>query len=327
MLWMLLALPLGVGGYWRLQRQRQRIVARYGSFGLGLDVQGWQPGVRRYLPSAFFLLSLTILIFALARPETVVSLPRVEGTIILAFDVSGSMAADDLTPTRMEAAKVAARAFVDQQPTSVLIGVVAFSDNGFEVQAPTADRDAIVASINRLAPQRGTSLGNGILMSLQAIFATETEPLTLSNLTPAPTLTPTPMPRGTYAPAAIILLTDGENTEAPDPLAAALAAAERGVRIYTVGVGSAAGATLNIEGFNIRSQLDEATLQQMALLTDGKYYNAQTAQDLQAVYDALDPQLVLKPEKMEITALLAGLGILNLLIGGVLSLIWFSRLP
>lgn len=327
MLWMLLALPLGVGGYWRLQRQRQRIVARYGSFGLGLDVQGRQPGVRRYLPSAFFLLSLTILIFALARPETVVSLPRVEGTIILAFDVSGSMAADDLTPTRMEAAKVAARAFVDQQPTSVLIGVVAFSDNGFEVQAPTADRDAIVASINRLAPQRGTSLGNGILMSLQAIFATETEPLTLSNLTPAPTLTPTPMPRGTYAPAAIILLTDGENTEAPDPLAAALAAAERGVRIYTVGVGSAAGATLNIEGFNIRSQLDEATLQQMALLTDGKYYNAQTAQDLQAVYDALDPQLVLKPEKMEITALLAGLGILNLLIGGVLSLIWFSRLP
>jgi Ca-activated chloride channel family protein len=327
MLWLFIALPLGLGWYLRLQRQRRERVARYGSFGLAPDPARRRPTLHQHLPPAFFLLALTMLILALARPETVVSLPRVEGIVILAFDVSGSMAADDLAPTRMEAAKVAARAFVEQQPTSVLIGVVAFSDSGFAVQAPTADRDTILASIGRLAPQRGTSLGNGILMSLNAIFAEETEPLTLSNLTPAPTPTPTPVPRGTYLPAAIVLLTDGENNEAPDPLAAALAAAERGVRIYTVGIGSEAGAILNIDGFSIHSRLDEATLQQIALLTDGAYYSAQTAQDLHTVYDTLNPQLVLKPEKMELTSILAGLSILSLLIGGALSLLWFSRLP
>lgn len=327
MLWLLVALPLGVGWYLRLQGQRRQIASRYGRFGLGLEAPERGRGLHRHLPPAFFLLALAILILALARPEAVVSLPRVEGTVILAFDVSGSMAADDLAPTRMEAAKVAARAFIEQQPTSVLIGVVAFSDSGFAVQAPTHDRDALLASINRLVPQRGTSLGNGILISLNTIFAVETEPLTLSDLTPAPTRTPTPVPRGTYTPAAIVLLTDGENNEAPDPLAVALAAADRGVRIYTVGIGSAAGAILNIDGFSIHSQLDEATLQQIAALTDGEYYNAQTAQDLHAVYDSLNPQLVLKPEKMELTSILAGLSILSLLIGGVLSLLWFSRLP
>lgn len=325
MLWLLIFIPLGVGWYVRLQQHRRQALARYGSFGLTSNVSG--RGAHRHLPPAFFLLSLTILVLALARPETVVSLPRVEGTVILAFDVSGSMAADDLEPTRMEAAKVAARAFVEQQPTSVLIGVVAFSDSGFAVQPPTHDRDAILSSINRLAPQRGTSLGNGILMSLNTLFEVAPEPLTLSDLTPAPTLTPTPVPRGTYTPAAIVLLTDGENNEAPDPLAAALAAADRGVRIYTVGIGSAAGAILTIEGFNIHSQLDEATLQHIAALTEGAYYNAQSAQDLHAIYDTLQPQLTLKPEKMEVTSILAGLSILSLLIGGALSLLWFSRLP
>ena len=125
--------------------------------------------MRRHIPPALFLAGLTILIVALARPQTVVSLPRVEGTVILAFDVSGSMAADDMKPTRMEAAKAAARDFVQRQPPSVQIGVVAFSDNGFSVQVPTNDQDAILAAINRLTPQRGTSLANGIRASLNAI--------------------------------------------------------------------------------------------------------------------------------------------------------------
>jgi Ca-activated chloride channel family protein len=148
-----------------------------------------------------------------------------------------------------------------------------------------------------------------------------------SNITPQPTPTPTPVPQGTYTPAAIVLLTDGENNEAPDPLAAAQAAAERGVRIYTVGIGSPEGTTLHVNGFTVHTQLNEAMLQQISQITGGTYYNAENEQDLIAIYDHLDPQLVIKPEKMEVTSIFAGASILILLIGGVFSLVWFSRLP
>src|ERR687884_774828 len=143
----------------------------YASLGLVQGAAGRGPGARRHIPPALFLAGLTILLIALARPQTIVSLPRVEGTVILAFDVSGSMAADDLKPSRMEAAKAAARDFVQRQPATVQIGVVAFSDGGLAVQAPTNDQAAILAAINRLAPQRGTSLGQGILMALNTIEA------------------------------------------------------------------------------------------------------------------------------------------------------------
>jgi Ca-activated chloride channel family protein len=283
-----------------------------------------------------FLLGLTILSFGLARPQTVVSVPRLEGTVILAFDVSGSMAADDVKPTRMEAAKAAVRDFVQHQPPSVQIGVVAFSDSGFSVQPPTNDQDLILAAIDRLTPQRGTSLANGILISLNTIaeslnggssLSVAGEPSHYSNLTPAPTLTPTPMPRGTYVPAIMVLLTDGENNESPDPLAAAQAAADRGVRIYTVGIGSPTGTTLHVNGFTVHTQLDEAMLQQIAQLSGGTYYNAESEQDLHKVYDDLDTQLVVKPEKMEITSIFAGASILVWLIAGMFSLLWFGRLP
>ncbi len=328
MLLFLLLIPLFVGLYIRIQQRRRQIAARYGSLGLLPAGAGRQFGLRRHLPPALFLASLTLLVIALARPQTVVSLPRVEGTVILAFDVSGSMAADDMQPTRMEAAKAAARDFVERQPPSVQIGVVAFSDSGFAVQAPTNDQEAILASINRLTPERGTSLASGILASLNALASdAQQAPLLYSNLTPAPTPTPTPVPEGTYAPAVIVLLTDGENNERPDPLAAAQAAAERGVRIHTVGIGSAAGTTLHIEGFTVHTQLNEALLQQISQLTDGAYYNAEDQEDLRKIYENLDPQWVIKPEKMEVTSIFAGASLLVLLTGGVLSLWWFSRLP
>jgi len=258
----------------------------------------------------------------------VVSLPRVEGTVILAFDVSGSMAADDMKPTRMEAAKAAARDFVQRQPPSVQVGVVAFSDNGFSMQVPTDNQDAVLAAINRLTPERGTSVANGIVASLNAIDAASGQPPHIyTNIVPTPTPTPTPVPQGTYTPAVVVLLSDGENNESPDPMAAAQAAADRGVRIYTVGIGSAAGTTLHVNGFTVFTQLDEQALQQIAKATGGTYYNATTAQDLREIYDNLDPQLVIKPEKTEVTSLFAGVSILVLLIGGAFSLLWFSRLP
>jgi Ca-activated chloride channel family protein len=256
----------------------------------------------------------------------VVSLPRQEGTVILTFDTSGSMAADDVKPTRMEAAKAAARDFVARQPPTVQIGVVAFSDSGFAIQTPTNDQDAVLAAINRLAPQRGTSVGQAILASLKTITAgTSQQPPLYSNQTATPT--PTPVPQGTYSSSVIVLLSDGENNEAPDPLAAAQAAADSGVRIYPVGIGSPTGATLRVNGFTVHTQLDEALLQQIAQITSGVYYSAENQQDLHAVYDDLDSQLVIKPEKTEVTALLSGAALLVLLIGGICSFFWLSRVP
>jgi Ca-activated chloride channel family protein len=328
MLYSLILIPLFIGVYFYIQQKRQRSAASYGTLGIAQDAGGRPLGPRRHVPQAFFLVWLAILLFSLSRPQTVVNLPKVGGTVILAFDVSGSMAADDLKPTRMEAAKTAARDFVSKQPLSVQIGVVAFSDSGFSVQAPTDDQSAILASINRLTPQRGTSLARGILASLDAISAsTNPGPLLYSSLALTPTPTPTPVPQGTYTSTVIVLLTDGENNESPDPFAAAQTAANRGVRIDTVGIGSPEGTTLHINGFTVHTQLDEATLQQISQLTGGTYYNAQSTQDLRKIYGNLNPRLVIEPQKTEVTSVLAGASILIMLIGGVFSLLWFGRLP
>ncbi len=325
MLLFLLALPLFAWLYLRIQRQRRRVTASWGSMGTMQNTA--RPGFRRHIPPLLFVLAVAILIVALARPETMVNLPRIEGTVILAFDVSGSMAADDLKPTRMDAAKAAAQDFVERQPNTVQIGVVAFSDSGISVQPPTNDQGTILGAINRLTPQRGTSLGSGILASLTAITA---KPQSMySKLTPSPTpeVTSTAVAPGSFTSAAVVLLTDGENNEAPDPMTAAQSAVDRGVRIYTVGIGSPQGTTLKVNGFTVHTQLDESTLTQIAQLTGGTYYNAESSQDLLSIYDHLDPQLVIKPQKTEITSLFAGASILVLLIGGLFSLVWFSRLP
>ena len=328
LLYLLLLVPVLIGLYLLYQRRRRKIRANYGSFGNNTSEGGDQRETRRHIPAILFLLGISILMVTLARPQMVISLPRQEGTVILAFDVSGSMAANDIKPSRMEAAKTAAHDFVQHQPVTIQIGVVAFSDSGFSVQLPTNDKDAINAAIDRLAPQRGTSLAGGILTSLKTITSnTEEEPHLYSNLPASPTPTPTPIPKGTYAPAVIILLTDGENNENPDPATAAQTAAERGVRIDTIGLGSAAGTILHVNGITVHTQLNEAMLKNIADVSDGTYYNASNADELRKVYDNLEPVLAVKPEKTEITALLAGAGLVVLLAGAALSFIWFNRLP
>jgi Ca-activated chloride channel family protein len=313
-----------------VQQRRKQLSANYGNLGILPGSKGRQPGIRRHVPAILFLMGLSILAVALARPQAVVALPKQEGTIILAFDVSGSMAADDIKPTRLDAAKAAAQAFVNKQPLYVQIGVVAFSDNGLSVQVPTNDPGAVLAAINRLAPQSGTSVAQGITTSLNAISVANSGELpgeVYSNLLQTPSPTPTPVPRGTYTPAAIILLSDGENNENPDPLQAAQTAADQGVRIYTVGIGSPSGTTVHINGFSLHTQLDENTLKQISQITGGTYYNAQNAQDLLNIYNHLDTQLVNKPEKTELTSIFAGASILLMLAGGLFSMFWFSRLP
>src|SRR5690606_24627127 len=228
MLILLLLIPALVVLYLQMQRRRQQIFASSTMRLTGQSVS--RLSARRHISPLFYLIALTILIIALARPEAVVGVPRIEGTVILAFDISASMAATDLEPTRLEAAKAAARAFVERQPPSVRIGLVAFSDTGLAVQIPTYNQDEILAAIRRLDPARGTSLGNGMLVSLSVVDAKPEETNYYSNLTPQPTPTPTPVPAGTYTSGVIVLLTDGENTEEPDPMEAAQIAADRGVR-------------------------------------------------------------------------------------------------
>jgi Ca-activated chloride channel family protein len=329
MLLLMVLIPLSLALYLRLQKQRRRALASYGSLGALQQTGGRKLGLRRHLPPIFFLIGLSILTFALARPKAVVSLPRLAGTVVLTFDVSGSMNATDMTPTRMEAAKAAAKDFVERQPTSVQVGIVAFSESGLSVQVPTNDKDAVLDAINRLTPARGTSLANGIVSALGVIEAMENPKQEgyYSNATPTPAPPPTAAPPGSHDSAAIVLLTDGENTVQPDPMLAAQIAAERGVRVHTVGIGSPAGSTLKVEGFTVQTRLDEATLQAISQMTEGQYYNAQNEEDLRAIYQNLGAQLIVKPEETEITSLLVGAGLLFLLIGGVVSLFWFSRLP
>jgi len=328
MLLVLAVIPVGWLLAAALDRRRRRRAAAPGGLGLAAGL-GLRSRRLRRIPAALFVAGFALMGVALARPQGVVSLPREEGTVILAFDVSGSMAAGDLKPTRMEAARAAARDFVEREPRSVVIGIVAFSDAGLAVQAPTNDQAAVLAAINRLAPERGTSLGQGITASLRTIALSESPPAEnyYSNRSPAPTATPAPVPPGSHTSAVIVLLTDGENNETPDPATAAQAAADQGIRIFTVGLGSQAGTTLDLNGFQVHTQLNEPLLKQIADETAGTYFRAEDAQQLRSIYDNLATRLVVEPQKIEITSLFAGVSILLLAVGSVASLAWLGRLP
>jgi Ca-activated chloride channel family protein len=329
LLYLLVLVPLLVFLYLQMQKRRRAIAARYGDLGIVRDSMQGGGRVRPHLPAILFMVGITVLILSLARPQAMVSLPKIEGTVILAFDVSGSMAADDLQPTRMEAAKTAAREFVDNQPSTVIIGIVAFSDGGIAVQPPTDKREEVIAAIDRLVPRRGTSIGNGILVSLNTIVVDAGDPPFLStDATTAPAQPePEALPQGWYPSAAIVLLTDGENNQDPDPIAATDLAVDLGVRIYTVGIGRPEGATITVEGYTVLSQLNEPILQYIAATTGGVYYNAGNEEQLDQIYGDLEPKLSIKTEEMEVTSLFAGAGMLLFVLGAAFSLFWFGRVP
>ena len=332
MLLLLLAIPLGAALYARREARRRRRIDALGALRASPTPAGGagrRSTLRRRIPAALLLTAMTVLVLALARPQSVIGVPRFEGTVILSFDVSGSMAATDMDPSRMEAAKAAARTFVSRQPTTILIGIVAFSDTGFSMLVPTSDQAQVLAAIDRLGPERGTSIARGILSSLTAIAAADRDPEAgyYTNRSPDPDPLPPVVPPGTHAPAAIVLLTDGENNQRPDPLEAAEAAAERGVRIFTVGLGTEEGATLEVEGFRVHSQLDEPSLRRIAELTDGAYYAAADPGELVSIYDDIETRFVIRPEATEVTSLFAGAGVLILLVGAAGALLWLGRLP
>jgi len=322
MLGLLVLVPLLVVAYMLMQRKRQNIVA---NSGFGLVQTARVSDVRRHYPALVFLLGLTILIFSLARPQASVLLPKYEGTVILVFDVSGSMAAEDIAPTRMEAAKKIASDFVQDQPADVRIGVVAFSDGGLSVQTPGVNRENTLATIERLVPRRGTSLGNGVLVALNTIAVDAGDPpiINTSSLSTSDDVLATP--QGWYPSAVVVLFSDGENNDPPDPLSVTDLAIDLGVRIYTIGVGSPQGITIKVEGMNVHTALNEPLLEQIAQTSGGQYYFAGDDIGLQKIYRDLEPTLSIKPEDLELTSLLAGLAILVFLFGGAISLLWFGR--
>ena len=324
----LVLVPLLFMIYFRVQKQRREAANRFGSLGLLRDARGGKPGKSRHIPVLLLLSGIAVLILSAARPQATVSLPRLEGTVVLTFDVSGSMSADDLKPTRMEAAKAAASHFVSNQPSGVSIGVVAFSDGGLTIQAPTNDHEETLATIERLVPRRGTSLANGILVALNtiALDAGDTAILKTNGGNNA-AQEPITAPQGWYPSAVIVLLSDGENNQDPDPMMAADLAADLGVRVYTVGIGSTAGSDITVEGFTVHSQLNEPLLRAIADDSGGNYYSAASEEELFKIYNDLKPKLSVKTEEMEVTSLFAGIGMLAFLIGGALSLLWFGRVP
>ena len=329
---LVLVVPALIAAYIWAQRRRQKYALRYASLSLVREAIGSGPGRKRHIPPTLFLLALLFMAIAVARPETVVVVPVQEGTVILALDVSGSMLAEDLKPNRMEAAKDAAKAFVARQSDDVKLGVVAFSGDAQIVQAPTNDKDLVVAAINRLRPQRATAIGRGMLASLDAIFedSEETPPsvIALRRLAGDPTgPTPPPVPKGADRTATIVLLSDGQNNQFPDPKQVIEDAVNRGIRIFTVGVGSADGTVVRIQGRSVRTRLDEATLKQIADDTGGQYFNASNEKDLKAVYENLTTQLVFRQQRTEITAILTAIAAVFSMAAAALSLFWFNRLP
>jgi len=332
-LWSLLALPLLVALYWWLLHRRKKSTLHYPSLSIVKQAMGRGPGWRRHVPPAMMLLAVATLLMASARPRAVVTLPLQQETIILAMDVSGSMRATDVLPNRMVAAQEAAKAFLNDLPSNVRVGVVSFAGTAAVVQPPTQNREDIVAAIDRFQLQRGTAIGSGIVLSLATIFPDAGIDLSQITGQRAMPLGPgdkppkefTPVAPGSFNSAAIVLLTDGQRTTGPDPLDAAKMAADRGVKIYSVGVGTKEGETIGFEGWSMRVRLDEETLKNVANLTRGEYFYAGTAADLKKVYQSLSSRLIVEKKETEITAFFAAAAAALVVLAAGLSVWWFGR--
>ena len=333
-LWCLLLLPALVLLYLLLLARRKKNSVRLASVAIVRQALGSGPGWRRHVPPLLLLLAVAVLLLAAARPVLKLKLPSRDQTIILAMDVSGSMRATDVKPNRMVAAQEAAKAFVAGLPRNVRIGVVSFAGTAAVVQAPTLSREDVVASIDRFQMQRATAIGSGLILSLATLFPDEG--IDLSQITGARAMPAAPGEKkekkpfvpvepGSYSSAAVILLTDGQRTTGPDPLEAAKMAAERGVKVFTVGIGTKAGETIGFEGWSMRVKLDEETLKTISNVTRANYFYAGTAEDLKQVYEGLSSRIVVETKETEVSALLAVAGALLVLLASGLSVWWFGR--
>jgi Ca-activated chloride channel family protein len=340
LLWLLLCVPALIAAYAYALARRKKLAIRYTSLMLVRGSIGTGQRIRRHLPPFIFLVAVTAGILAVARPSAVFTLPSQQQTIVLAVDVSRSMRATDVEPNRITAAQGAARAFIEEMPRNVRVGIVTFAGTAAIVQTPTDNREDLLATIDRFQLQRATATGSGLLLSLSVLFpeaGIDLESIIFDrrmgsaplNRNRRPALAAkkdfTPVAPGSYTAGLIILLSDGRRTTGPDPIEAAKLAAERGVRVYTVGFGSRAGGAVDFGGWSAYVVLDEETLKAVAQATGGEYFYAGTAADLRKVYQHLNAKFALEKKEVEMSALLGAAAALLAICAALLSLLWFHR--
>jgi Ca-activated chloride channel family protein len=340
-LWLLLALPACVAAYLWLLRRRKAAV-RFASIALVREALGPANRLRRHLPPALLLLAVAAALIAIARPTARVTLPSQHQTIVLAIDVSLSMRATDVLPDRITAAQAAAKAFIAEHPPHARIGIVAFGGSAQLVQKPTDRTDELLAAIDRFQLQRGTATGSALVVALATLFPDEgidvesvvfgrngsrdgSRPQPLERRQAPPPDRPPPVKAGSYRSGVIVLLSDGRRTTGPDPVEVAMMAADRGVRVFTVGFGTVQGTTIGFEGWSAYVRLDEEALKAVADVTRGEYFHAGTASDLKKVYEELNTRFVLERQDTEVTGLFTLLAAALAALAGVLSIAWFGR--
>ena len=343
LLWLLLALPLLVLLYVWLLRRRKRTALRYANLSIVREALGKGPGWRRHVPPVLMLLSLAAMLLAAARPMASITLPSTQQTIILAMDVSGSMRAEDVQPNRLVASQNAAKAFLAELPRHVKVGIVAFAGSAQVVQPVTLSREDLVTAIDKFQLQRATAIGSAIVVSLSELFPEQR--ISLTDMTYSRNTDPfaprgrsldqprnneekafQPVEPGSYGSAAIILLTDGQRTTGVDTAEAAKMAADRGVRVYTVGVGTVEGEVIGFEGWSMRVRLDEDTLKDVARTTKAEYFYAGTAENLKQIYQSLSSRLTVEKKETELAGLLALAAAALAIVAAALSLAWFNRI-
>jgi Ca-activated chloride channel family protein len=310
-------LPVALLAYVAVQLRRRREAARFGNPALLPGIVTARPGWRRHLPAALLLLALGAMILALARPQRSVAAPQRAATVVLVNDVSGSMRADDVAPSRLTAAIDAAKVFIDKTPDNFRVGLVTFADYAEQLVAPTTDHGAVESALERMVADGGTAMGDGLARGLQTAQAP----------------VPTEDGKGTRKlPAVIVLLSDGKNTlGANDPLEVARDAKQAGIPIYAIALGTESGEVVQRDPFGFTQHIpvppDKATLREIASITGGRSFEAVSADDAEQIYGRIGTRLTSKPEQREVTVAFAGGAFVLLVIGGALSLVWFGRLP
>ena len=334
-LWSLVLIPVLIALYVWAQQRRKKFALKFATLSVVRQAVGKGPGFRRHLPALLMITALAVLAFSLSRPAAKVPMITSGGLIVLVLDSSGSMRARDVEPSRIEAAQAAARAFIAKQPADSVIAIVAFAATAYVLQAPTNEKELLLAAVDKLTLQRGTAIGSSLVVAMNTILEYRGEP-PLAMLVPQasdegwPSSEAPPLPETPGPPldgSVVVLLTDGQSNVGPNPLEVVPLAAQRKLRVYTVGLGDPSGVVLQAEGRRARVVLDEVTLQAIADKTKADYFRAGTQTDLKAIYENLGSSLVVKEEKTELTVFLAGLAILLLLGSAGLSLFWFHRLP
>jgi Ca-activated chloride channel family protein len=335
LLWLLTLVPLLVAAYfWLRSRQRDLHTRLPGLWSAA--VGGRSAGLRRAIPPLLLFIALFALLSAVSRPQVNMTLPSMHKDIILALDTSGSMRATDVKPNRLAAAQNAARLFVERRPLRTKIGIVSISGSASVVQSLTDNREDLMKAIERVQLQRGTALGSGIYIALATLLPDAginleqliqgRPPDAWARWADAERKAKQPISPGSNRSVAIVLLSDGENTHGPDPLEAAKLAAEHGVRIYTVGIGSPEGTTLGFSGWSMRVRLDDDTMRKIAATTHGEYYAASSTPELNKIYEHLSARMVVERTRtVEVTAFVVGLGALLMAISAFCSVLWFNR--